>query len=99
MAYACAMGTQAEGEAPPPQARKVVGYIRTKGVPLGALALEDLWRLPAESYKEYVVSGALTRRSYAAVVVARAPCRLRSAFPTVSNKTRVETRVTAGWRW
>ncbi|KAG2430167.1 hypothetical protein HXX76_010266 [Chlamydomonas incerta] len=54
MAYACAMGTQSDGEAAPPQAMKVVGYMKSKGVALGALALEDLWRLPAALYKEYV---------------------------------------------
>lgn len=59
MAYACAMGTQDAGEAPPPQAMKAVGYMHSKGVPLGVAALEDLWRLPASLYKEYVVSHGL----------------------------------------
>ncbi|KAG2447806.1 hypothetical protein HYH02_007263 [Chlamydomonas schloesseri] len=52
MAYACAIGT--DKDVRPPEAMKVVGYLARLGVPMGPLALEDLWRLPAEAYKEYV---------------------------------------------
>ncbi|KAG2430168.1 hypothetical protein HXX76_010267 [Chlamydomonas incerta] len=52
MAYACAIGT--DKDARPPQGMAVVAYLTKLGVPMGSLALEDLWRLPAETYKEYV---------------------------------------------
>lgn len=54
MAYACAIGT--DKDVRPPHAMAVVAHLTKLGVPMGSLALEDLWRLPAESYKEYVVS-------------------------------------------
>eukprot|EP00198_Chlamydomonas_reinhardtii_P006006 XP_001695342.1 predicted protein [Chlamydomonas reinhardtii] len=52
MAYACAIGT--DKDVRPPHAMAVVAHLTKLGVPMGSLALEDLWRLPAESYKEYV---------------------------------------------
>ncbi|KAG2443710.1 hypothetical protein HXX76_002058 [Chlamydomonas incerta] len=67
LAYACAMGLGPAVSAraalglqvlqPHPaldEARAVLAALNTKGVPLGAAALEDLWRLPRHKYYGYV---------------------------------------------